>query len=63
MALVPVYSCVVLLVFCSINKHKHMVFCTTFCNVYASNLRQCGLGKVVIHKVGFYSSSLINVQS
>jgi hypothetical protein len=36
MALVLVYCCVVLLVFCSINKHKYMVFCTTFfrCKVW-----------------------------
>jgi hypothetical protein len=73
MALVQVYCCVVVLILCNINKHKYMIFCTTFfsaryfcttfCNVYASILRQCGLGKVIIPKVGFYSRSLINVQS
>jgi hypothetical protein len=73
MALMPIYCCVVVLVLCNINKHKYMVFCTTFfsarfgyfcttfCNAYASILRQCSLGEVIIPKVGFYFSSLINV--
>jgi len=73
MALMLVYCCVVLLVLCKINKHKYMVFCTTFfkCKVWVFlhhilqypciDFRAMWVGES--SKVGFYSNSLINVQS